>query len=91
MDNTYKKERSTIIIGKMYAAWTKSGGIEKWFLSHANYFDADNNPVAKESHIEAGHRYDWSGYLYVVAKKFTRINIEQGTRNIEQGTRNFEC
>ena len=48
----------------MYAAWTKSSEIEKWFLSNADYFDADNQLAGKNNYVHEGYAYEWSWYLW---------------------------
>ena len=53
----------------IYNAWTKALEIEKWFLSKANYFDANNKPISKEIKIEKGNTYEWSWYLYDVVER----------------------
>ena len=54
---------------KMYAAWTNSSDIEKWFLSNANYFDANQKQISKTTSIEKGFTYEWSWFLYDVVEK----------------------
>ena len=50
-------------ISRMYAAWTKSSEIEKWFLSNADYFDKDNEIIDKDHHVHKNYTYEWSWFL----------------------------
>ncbi len=61
--------KSTLI--DLYDAWTKASEIEKWFLSHANYFDLDKHLVEKSKNIEKGFTYEWSWYLYDIVESGT--------------------
>jgi len=53
----------------IYNAWAKASEIEKWFLSNAIYFDANEKPVSKEAQIEKGFRYEWNWYLYDITER----------------------
>jgi len=63
-------------IEKMYDAWTKSSEIETWFLSKANYFDADNQLIGKDVSVKKDGTYEWSwyGYEFVEKGKITEAN-----------------
>ncbi|MCH6573682.1 MAG: hypothetical protein IH795_00535 [Bacteroidetes bacterium] len=41
----------------IYDAWTKPSEIEKWFLSNANYYDENTNPIKRESNIKKNNTY----------------------------------
>lgn len=51
-------------ISTIYAAWTKSSEIEKWFLSNADYFDTKNKLADRNKHIQKNYTYEWSWYLW---------------------------
>ena len=51
-------------LSDIYDAWAKPSEIEKWFLSNANYYDENTNPVERESNVKKNHTYEWSWYLY---------------------------
>lgn len=53
----------------IYDAWTKPSEIEKWFLSNANYYDENTNPIKRESNIKKNNTYEWSWYLYDIVEK----------------------
>lgn len=48
----------------IYNAWTKASETEKWFLSNANYFDANDTLISKTTNVEQGFRYEWNWYLF---------------------------
>jgi len=56
-------------LSDIYDAWTKPSDIEKWFLSNANYYDENTNPIERESNIKKDHSYEWSWYLYDIVEK----------------------
>ncbi|MCH8011511.1 MAG: SRPBCC domain-containing protein [Candidatus Marinimicrobia bacterium] len=56
-------------LSDIYDAWTIPSEIEKWFLSNANYYDENTNPIERESNIEKDHSYEWSWYLYDIVEK----------------------
>ena len=60
----------------IYNAWSKPVAIEQWFLSKAEYFDADNNLINRDSNVEKGYTYKWSWYLYDIVEdgKITEAN-----------------
>lgn len=60
----------------MYNAWTKASEIEKWFLSKAIFYDANEIPIYREKSIEKGFSYEWNWYLYDVTErgKITEAN-----------------
>lgn len=61
---------------KLYDAWTKSSAIETWFLSNANYFDANKQGVGKDTAVEKDFTYEWSWHCYDIVEKgtITRAN-----------------
>ena len=63
-------------LAQVYDAWTKSSEIEKWFLSTAQYFDHNKNPVDSSVRVQAGCTYEWNWYLYDVTErgKITEAN-----------------
>ena len=56
-------------LSEIYDAWTKPSEIEKWFLSNANYYDENTNPIKRESNIKKNNNYEWSWYLYDIVEK----------------------
>lgn len=48
----------------VYNSWTKAASIEKWFLSHAKYFDANGELMDRNTSISTGNRYEWNWHLY---------------------------
>lgn len=48
----------------IYDAWTIPAEIEKWFLSDAAFFNADDERIDSDSPITAGNRYEWQWYLW---------------------------
>jgi len=44
-------------LSAIYAAWTKSAELEKWFLSNAGYFDAYQNIIDPEAQTQTGYTY----------------------------------
>lgn len=59
-----KKIAIKAALADIYAAWTQSGAIEKWFLSKAVYLDEQGQPIAADSACHAGDKYDWAWFLY---------------------------
>lgn len=51
-------------IDEVYAAWSTPVEIEKWFLSHAEFSDANNVLLSKTQQALKGDRYKWVWYLY---------------------------
>lgn len=51
-------------MGDLYAAWTKSADIEKWFLGEATFFDAEGNPVGPDTSVGQNGSYAWRWFLY---------------------------
>ncbi len=43
----------------IYKAWTTRTGLESWFLSKAEYSDANGMVRAGETEIEVGDTYSW--------------------------------
>ncbi|MFT4985909.1 MAG: hypothetical protein ACI8U0_001550 [Flavobacteriales bacterium] len=60
----------------MYDAWTKSGNIEKWFLSNCDYKSGDEN-ILKDQYAEAGMTYAWSWHLWDPTEN-GKVNIANG-------------
>lgn len=56
-------------LSDIYAAWTKSEEIEKWFLSKAVFRDPNGNPISGDQQVEKGGTYEWSWYLYDVTER----------------------
>ncbi|MFI5172113.1 MAG: SRPBCC domain-containing protein [Chitinophagales bacterium] len=48
----------------LYNAWTKSGDLEKWFLSKAIYYDSEMKAMGSGSNAIPGFFYEWRWYLY---------------------------
>ena len=71
-----KKIAVKATLSEIYNAWAKPVEIEKWFLSNANYYDANNNPLKKENPIQKGYTYAWSWYLFDITEsgKVTEAN-----------------
>ncbi len=69
-------------VEKLYDAWTKGSAIETWFLSKANYFDAGNNAVDKDSAVQKDFTYEWSWYCYDVVEK-GRIILANGKDHLQ--------
>lgn len=55
----------------IYAAWTQSGAIEKWFLSKAVFLDEQQEPLDPGQAYHTGCSYEWSWFLYDGAEKGT--------------------
>ncbi len=51
-------------LSDLYNAWTNASAIEKWFLSRAVFWDANNVPIPKDKTIEKGFTYQWNWFLY---------------------------
>jgi uncharacterized protein YndB with AHSA1/START domain len=49
---------------QLYEAWTTASGIERWFLSSAEYADANGQSVSRTSLLKSGSTYSWKWYLY---------------------------
>lgn len=60
----------------LYDAWTKSGEIEKWFLSKAVNKDDQGNELPSDQQIREGDNYTWNWYLYPDTEhgRFTAAN-----------------
>ena len=48
----------------IYDAWTLPGEIERWFLSDAAFFNAEDERIDAQQAISAGNRYEWRWYLW---------------------------
>ena len=48
----------------IYDAWTIPNEIEKWFLSDASFFNANDEKIDKADHISPGNRYEWQWFLW---------------------------
>jgi uncharacterized protein YndB with AHSA1/START domain len=59
----------TSSLEKIYNAWANPYEIEKWFLSKAEYLDANQQTVDKNKNIETGFSYEWNWYLYEPTEK----------------------
>lgn len=46
-------------IKTVYDAWTKSGELEKWFLSEAVFYTAENEKLPASENCSAGCKYEW--------------------------------
>lgn len=46
----------------VYDAWTKSEELEKWFLSKAVYYSAENEKVDPPQNCSTGCKYEWSWF-----------------------------
>ena len=55
-------------LSQMYKAWAKPAEIEKWFLSKANYFEADKNLHDKTKNVEKGLTYEWNWFTYDITE-----------------------
>ncbi|WP_300659668.1 SRPBCC domain-containing protein [Fluviicola sp.] len=66
----------------VYDAWTKSEELEKWFLSRAVYYSAENEKVSPSENCSAGCRYEWNW--------FTQGYYEEGKVTEANGTDFFE-
>ena len=53
----------------IYDAWTKASEIEKWFLSKAEYLNANKELISRDVNITKGSTYKWSWYLYDVVEQ----------------------
>ncbi|MNU91052.1 hypothetical protein D3C71_809330 [compost metagenome] len=69
-------------LATVYNAWTKSEELEKWFLSKAVFYTAENEKVSSSANISAACRYEWNWY----AQNY----FEQGTVTEANGTDFFE-
>jgi len=63
---------------QLYEAWTTASGIERWFLSAAEYRDSDGQMVPRTSLLTEGCAYTWKWYLYDVAEN-GKITAANGT------------
>jgi uncharacterized protein YndB with AHSA1/START domain len=48
----------------IYAAWTTTEELERWFLEQVKFYDKDNNLTAKQVSAENGAAYEWKWHLY---------------------------
>lgn len=48
----------------LYQAWASKSGIEKWFLSEADYLDSTKEKVAKDQSAQVNDTYFWRWFLY---------------------------
>lgn len=66
----------------LYNAWTRSGELERWFLSEASFLDKERKPIPKESNVLAGYSYEWSWFLYDVMERgrFLEVNGKDDIR-----------
>lgn len=55
----------------VYNSWTRSEELEKWFLSKATFYNADNVNVPPATNVLAGSKYEWNW--------FAQNYFEQGT------------
>ena len=62
-------------IKDIYNAWTSASGIEKWFLSNADYADGNGKTVDKQALIAGGYSYAWSWFLYDVVERGKIISV----------------
>lgn len=63
-------------IPALYDAWTKSGEIEKWFLSNAVNKDDQGKELSADQQAGEGDHYTWKWFLYPETEhgKFTAAN-----------------
>ena len=68
---TIKSDLTTV-----YNAWTKSDELEKWFLSKAVFFSADNEKVSSSANVSSDSKYEWNWYAqnYFEQGKVTKTN-----------------
>jgi uncharacterized protein YndB with AHSA1/START domain len=61
---------------QLYEAWATVSGIERWFLSNAEFTGADGHPIPRTSLITAGSHYSWRWFLYDMTEsgKITEAN-----------------
>ena len=45
-----------------YDFWTKSGELEKWFLSKASFFSTDGERIDQAATVESGSKYSWNWF-----------------------------
>lgn len=76
-------------ISTLYNAWTTQSEIEKWFLSKANFIDANGRKIESTTPIESGYTYEWSWHLYDIVER-GRI-IEANGKDHIQFTFAGEC
>jgi uncharacterized protein YndB with AHSA1/START domain len=62
---------------ELYAAWTTTSEIEKWFLRKAIYKGADKKTLGRTAAIAKGCTYSWEWYGYE--------GIEEGSIKIANG------
>lgn len=48
----------------LYMAWASKAGIEKWFLSEADYTNAEGQKLSNEQAAAMGDTYFWRWFLY---------------------------
>ena len=65
-------------LADMYAAWTRSVYIQKWFLRKAEFFDGSNNLIPENQSVKEGGRYAWTWYLYEPTE-YGNITAANGT------------
>ncbi|MBK9107580.1 MAG: SRPBCC domain-containing protein [Saprospiraceae bacterium] len=56
-------------ISEIYKAWTTVSELEKWFLSEALFYNAQQTPINRNESIETGMSYEWRWYLYDVTER----------------------
>ncbi|MFA6152147.1 MAG: SRPBCC domain-containing protein [Chitinophagaceae bacterium] len=52
----------------IYSAWTKAAEIEKWFLSKAEFKDANGAIISADVAVKKGDNYAWKWYLFDVTE-----------------------
>jgi uncharacterized protein YndB with AHSA1/START domain len=60
----------------VYNAWTKSGELEKWFLSKAVFYSADNEKLSSTENVSSNSKYEWNWFAqnYFENGKVTEVN-----------------
>ena len=64
-------------LNSVYNAWTKSGELEKWFLSKATFQSIDGKEILPIENIDSESTYKWNW--------FAQNHFEEGTVNLANG------
>ncbi len=57
----------------VYNAWTKSGELEKWFLSKATFYEKDSKEILPSKNVisESVYRWNWFAQNYRIKQPRT--------------------
>jgi uncharacterized protein YndB with AHSA1/START domain len=69
-------------LATIYDAWANPAEIEKWFLSKANYYDANRHRLNRSENFEKGHTYEWSWFNHDITENGS-IKLANGKDRIQ--------